>query len=139
MSAFPGWSGRTAYNRGQILYRIAEVLEGRADQLAGELAQVLFTIGLIFVSVALARLVGRVVRQDAPADRRPRLEVELHGHAHAARHQRARVQPHAHPMRIGRAVSAAEGVPLELAYVVNAERQVEKEVQCVLGPGEGSD
>ncbi len=26
--AFPAWSGRNAYNRGQILYRIAEVLEG---------------------------------------------------------------------------------------------------------------
>ena len=27
--AFPGWSGATAYNRGQVLYRVAEVLEGR--------------------------------------------------------------------------------------------------------------
>jgi acyl-CoA reductase-like NAD-dependent aldehyde dehydrogenase len=35
--AFPGWSGRTAYNRGQILYRIAEMLEGRRDQFIGEL------------------------------------------------------------------------------------------------------
>lgn len=34
------WAGRTAYNRGQILYRIAEVLEGRAAQLADELAAV---------------------------------------------------------------------------------------------------
>ena len=32
--AFGGWSGRTAYNRGQILYRVAEVLEGRRDQFA---------------------------------------------------------------------------------------------------------
>jgi acyl-CoA reductase-like NAD-dependent aldehyde dehydrogenase len=39
-AAQPGWAGRTAYNRGQILYRIAEVLEGRADQLAGELEAV---------------------------------------------------------------------------------------------------
>jgi len=30
--AFPGWSGATAYNRGQILYRVAEMLEGRRDQ-----------------------------------------------------------------------------------------------------------
>jgi acyl-CoA reductase-like NAD-dependent aldehyde dehydrogenase len=30
--AFPGWSGRTAYNRGQVVYRVAEVLEGRRDQ-----------------------------------------------------------------------------------------------------------
>jgi acyl-CoA reductase-like NAD-dependent aldehyde dehydrogenase len=32
------WSARTAYNRGQILYRIAEVLEARAGELAGVLA-----------------------------------------------------------------------------------------------------
>jgi acyl-CoA reductase-like NAD-dependent aldehyde dehydrogenase len=36
--AFAGWSERTAYNRGQILYRVAEVLEGRRDQLAAEVA-----------------------------------------------------------------------------------------------------
>ena len=30
-SAFGGWSGRTAYNRGQVVYRIAEVLEDRRD------------------------------------------------------------------------------------------------------------
>ena len=35
--AFPGWSGRTAYNRGQILYRVAEMLEGRRAQFADEL------------------------------------------------------------------------------------------------------
>ena len=37
--AFPGWSGRTAYNRGQILYRVAEMLEGRRDQFVDELRQ----------------------------------------------------------------------------------------------------
>ena len=31
-SAFGGWAKATAYNRGQILYRIAEMLEGRRDQ-----------------------------------------------------------------------------------------------------------
>jgi len=30
--AFDGWASRSAYNRGQILYRIAEMLEGRKDQ-----------------------------------------------------------------------------------------------------------
>jgi acyl-CoA reductase-like NAD-dependent aldehyde dehydrogenase len=30
--AFGGWAGRTAYNRGQILYRIAEVMEDRRPQ-----------------------------------------------------------------------------------------------------------
>ncbi len=36
-SAQPGWAGRTAYNRGQILYRVAEVMEGRRTQFADEL------------------------------------------------------------------------------------------------------
>lgn len=35
--AFGGWSGRAAFNRGQILYRIAEMLEGRKDQFITEL------------------------------------------------------------------------------------------------------
>ena len=30
--AFKGWSGTTAYNRGQVIYRIAEMLEGRRAQ-----------------------------------------------------------------------------------------------------------
>ena len=33
-----GWAKATAYNRGQILYRIAEMLEGRADQIAAEIS-----------------------------------------------------------------------------------------------------
>ncbi|AQW51382.1 aldehyde dehydrogenase family protein [Streptomyces violaceusniger] len=37
--AFGGWSGATAYNRGQILYRIAEMLEGRRDQFVHEVAE----------------------------------------------------------------------------------------------------
>jgi len=31
------WSGATAYNRGQILYRVAEMLEGRREQFVAEL------------------------------------------------------------------------------------------------------
>ena len=34
--AFGGWSGKTAYNRGQILYRAAEVIEGRRAQFVEE-------------------------------------------------------------------------------------------------------
>lgn len=30
--AFPAWSGATAYNRGQVLYRVAEMLEDRSEQ-----------------------------------------------------------------------------------------------------------
>jgi len=36
-AAFPGWSSATAYNRGQILYRIAEIMEGRSEQFISEL------------------------------------------------------------------------------------------------------
>jgi len=34
--AFGGWAAATAYNRGQILYRIAEMMEGRRDQFVAE-------------------------------------------------------------------------------------------------------
>jgi acyl-CoA reductase-like NAD-dependent aldehyde dehydrogenase len=37
-AAQPGWAGMTAYNRGQILYRVAELMEGRRDQFRSELA-----------------------------------------------------------------------------------------------------
>ena len=36
--AQPGWADATAYNRGQILYRIAEMLEGRRAQFVAEVA-----------------------------------------------------------------------------------------------------
>lgn len=35
--AFAGWSSRSGYNRSQILYRIAEMMEGRKQQLVDEL------------------------------------------------------------------------------------------------------
>ena len=37
-AAVKGWSGATAYNRGQVLYRVAEVLEGRRAQFVEEIA-----------------------------------------------------------------------------------------------------
>jgi acyl-CoA reductase-like NAD-dependent aldehyde dehydrogenase len=37
-SAVAGWSGATAYNRGQVLYRVAEMLEGRAAQFTAQIA-----------------------------------------------------------------------------------------------------
>jgi acyl-CoA reductase-like NAD-dependent aldehyde dehydrogenase len=36
--AYGGWSGATAYNRGQVLYRVAEVMEGRRAQFVDEVA-----------------------------------------------------------------------------------------------------
>ena len=38
-NAFHGWSGRTAYNRGQILYRVAEMLEDRRAQFVAAVSQ----------------------------------------------------------------------------------------------------
>jgi acyl-CoA reductase-like NAD-dependent aldehyde dehydrogenase len=37
-TAFEPWAGRTAMNRGQILYRVAELMEGRRAQFAEEVA-----------------------------------------------------------------------------------------------------
>ena len=36
--AFAKWSGATAYNRGQVLYRVAELLEGRREQFVAEVS-----------------------------------------------------------------------------------------------------
>ena len=38
-AAQPGWVAATAYNRGQILYRIAEMLEGRREQFVAEIRE----------------------------------------------------------------------------------------------------
>ena len=37
--AFQGWGDRSAMNRGQVLYRVAELMEGRRDQFVAEVAQ----------------------------------------------------------------------------------------------------
>jgi aldehyde dehydrogenase (NAD+) len=37
-TAFPGWDGKTAMNRGQVLYRVAELMEGRRGQFEREVA-----------------------------------------------------------------------------------------------------
>ncbi|WP_248964733.1 aldehyde dehydrogenase family protein [Sphaerisporangium perillae] len=56
--AFPGWSGATAYNRGQILYRIAEMMEGRRAQFVDE---------VVAADGVSARKAGELV--DAAVDR----------------------------------------------------------------------
>ncbi|MDT0433219.1 aldehyde dehydrogenase family protein [Streptomyces sp. NPDC005840] len=40
-AAFAPWAARTAFNRGQILYRIAEMMEGRRDHFAGAVVDAL--------------------------------------------------------------------------------------------------
>ena len=37
-TAFPEWAARSAYNRSQVLYRIAELLEGRREQFIAEVS-----------------------------------------------------------------------------------------------------
>ena len=59
-SAFPGWSARTPYNRGQIIYRIAEVMEGRRDQLVSQLCEaegVSEKVATTYVDAAVDRVV----------------------------------------------------------------------------------
>ena len=36
--AFPGWAAATGYNRGQVLYRVAELLDGRREQFVAEVS-----------------------------------------------------------------------------------------------------
>lgn len=38
-AAGPGWAGATAYNRGQVLYRVAEMLQARHDQFSDDVAE----------------------------------------------------------------------------------------------------
>ena len=49
--AFPGWAGRTAYNRGQVMYRAAEMMEARRADLAS------VSTGAKEVDAAIDRLV----------------------------------------------------------------------------------
>jgi acyl-CoA reductase-like NAD-dependent aldehyde dehydrogenase len=58
--AFSGWSTRTPYNRGQVVYRIAEVLEGRRAQFTDEVQAgegVSKAVAADTVSAAVDRLV----------------------------------------------------------------------------------
>ncbi|HSY43983.1 MAG TPA: aldehyde dehydrogenase family protein [Candidatus Acidoferrum sp.] len=54
-SAFDGWAKATAYNRGQILYRAAEMLQNRAGELINEISRSTgVTMGKAKQEVALA-------------------------------------------------------------------------------------
>lgn len=56
-AAFPSWSGATAYNRGQILYRVAEIIEGRRSQFSESLAAIGSDDPIREVDIAIDRLV----------------------------------------------------------------------------------
>jgi acyl-CoA reductase-like NAD-dependent aldehyde dehydrogenase len=57
-NAQPGWAGATAYNRGQVLYRVAEVMEGRRSQFVEDVQR---------AEALTARRAGSIV--DAAIDR----------------------------------------------------------------------
>jgi len=56
-AAFPKWAGATAYNRGQILYRVAELMEGRRDQFIAEVAAAEGDVAAATVDSAIDRWV----------------------------------------------------------------------------------
>jgi acyl-CoA reductase-like NAD-dependent aldehyde dehydrogenase len=66
--AFGGWSERTAMNRGQILYRVAELMEGRRDQFIAEVAAA-EGIGAARAAIAVDRAVDRWVWYAGWADK----------------------------------------------------------------------
>ena len=65
--AFKAWSSRSAYNRGQIFYRIAEMLEGRKEQFKSELILQGFTKKQSEKEVALS--INRLVYYAGWADK----------------------------------------------------------------------
>ena len=72
--AAEGWADKTAMNRGQVLYRVAELMEGRRDQFVAEVAA---AEGLRDAAARTAvdradrpmGLVRRLGRQDRPGPR----------------------------------------------------------------------
>ena len=66
--AFPGWEAKTAMNRGQILYRVAELLEGRRDQFEAEVAAA-EGLGEVAASEQVDRAVDRWVWYAGWADK----------------------------------------------------------------------
>jgi acyl-CoA reductase-like NAD-dependent aldehyde dehydrogenase len=66
--AFPGWSTRTPYNRGQVVYRVAEVLEGRRAQLVEDV-QRSEGLGRRQADAAVSLSVDRVVWYSGWADK----------------------------------------------------------------------
>ncbi len=58
--AFGGWAGRTPYNRGQVLYRIAEVMESRREQFIAQLREsegLSEKVAATYVDAAIDRMV----------------------------------------------------------------------------------
>ncbi len=65
--AGPGWARRTPYNRGQILYRLGEMLEARSAEMAAMLVR--FGAGRAAASREVAATVDRLVHYAGWADK----------------------------------------------------------------------
>jgi len=59
-NAFSSWSGKTAYERGQILYRLAEMLEGRKEQFVNEITSST-TLSKVKASKEVKKCIDRIV------------------------------------------------------------------------------
>jgi acyl-CoA reductase-like NAD-dependent aldehyde dehydrogenase len=66
-NAQSSWAGKSAYNRGQILYRIAEMLEGRASQFVEEL--VLTGLATSMARLEVEKSIDRVLYYAGWADK----------------------------------------------------------------------
>ena len=104
-AALPGWAGATAYNRGQVLYRIAEMMEARR----ADLAAALLRRGRgrpLDRPPGLVRGLGRQARAGARRDeprRRPVLQLHDPGADRRRRHPRARTSRRSRPRLAPRA------------------------------------
>ena len=78
-NAHPQWSSATAYNRGQILYRIAEIMEGRTEQFVAEIVALEGVTPKAALSQS-ARCHGQRSYGKQPG-RQGRTEVGRHNHA----------------------------------------------------------
>ncbi|MBI5775690.1 MAG: aldehyde dehydrogenase family protein [Verrucomicrobia bacterium] len=67
-AAFGGWAKATAYNRGQILYRAAEMLEGRAGDLAHEVSRS-HGVTMAKARSGVARVIDRLVHHAGWTDK----------------------------------------------------------------------
>src|SRR3954447_7442490 len=70
-AAQSSWAGKSAYNRGQILYRIAEMLEGRAAQFIEELS--LSGLATSVARLEVERSIDRVLYYAGWADKYQRI------------------------------------------------------------------
>jgi hypothetical protein len=114
--AFKGWSGRTAYNRAQILYRVAEVMEDRRPQFVEAVRQ---SEGLTAAraNAAVDEAIDRLVWYAGWADKLTQVVVGDRAE-HLPEGARAAEPCLLEVPRVGHAGGRAPGVHLEVAVDV---------------------